>query len=154
MNWRNFFIAGLLLSLSPFYLKSESYFFHYSLLGFGLIGISYVYKKAVSKVDVVLITCLVFLVLSGLLNLFLLFNFFEYLFLLLFFINVLRLTDNDIVRWISFPVIGIMGVLFSFFAGSFFGLKGLADIAVFLFYFAYFMTGSVIVLDYKQLEKK
>jgi len=45
VNWKGIFIAGLLLSASPFNLSIGEYSFFYSSLGFGLIALSYLFKK-------------------------------------------------------------------------------------------------------------
>lgn len=145
MNWKNLFIAGLILSLSPldfrFQTGSSQYVLMYSTLGYGLLFLSLFLKnKKLGDYGVI--------VLCGAMILAAFLNQFFVLFLLqaMFFLAVLTfyLWESEInwVRQTSAVLSGILGVLTAIETGSILGfpLPYISDLA------GYFPTVFLILL--------
>ncbi len=144
VNWKNLFIAGLILGLSPFYIRLDHSVFIYSLLGYGLCALSYLFKRRVSVLDYLIVMDLVLLFFAGFFNYFKLYVFFQYLFLALLFTSFTDTEKGLPARLLSFPMIFFSGALFTLYFGGLFGVRGLFDIANFLFYLSYFMAGAAV----------
>jgi len=144
VNWRNLFIAGLILALSPFLIRLDHAVFLYSLFGYGLCELSYIYKGRLSNWDYALIADLGLILIAGLSNFFILYNLFQYVFLALLFAEFSGSEKGSPERLISLPMLFVTGALFTLYFGGLLGVRGLSDMAVFIFYFSYFMAGAAV----------
>lgn len=86
LSWKGLFITGLLLSLAPFSFEYGNYVFHYAVLGYGLIAMSFLFKKN-RFVDIVVLLLTLLIILSMLINSF------EYYFVLQLLFGVIIAVD-------------------------------------------------------------
>ncbi len=152
MNWKNLYIAGLLLSLSPFNIVVKNYTFPYSIFGYGMILLSFLYQK-VSKKEAALIINLIFIILSVFFNSFFLLAILQALFFLgtavIYFIE----SSNTIVFVISFFVVGASGFIIPVLIAASMGLttlKVITDILNISYYIFFITLTALFVLSYKE----
>jgi hypothetical protein len=84
---------------------------------------------------------------AGILNYFRFYILFQYIFLGLLFASFSGSRKDSPERLISLPMLFLTGALFPLYIGGLSGLRGLTDMAVFLFYFACFMAGAAVFFD-------
>jgi hypothetical protein len=110
VNWIKLFILGLLLALSPFQLKTEYYIFNYSLFGYGLMLIAYLFKKKDWK-DWIIFAVTAGTIVLGLLNVFTVFYLFIFAFCIA--VTVLYFIDSKVpvIANFSLGLIGVAAVL-------------------------------------------
>lgn len=152
MSWKNLFITGFILTLSPFSFKAPGYVFLYSVLGYGLVLVSYLFKEKIKKEDYLFIFILVLIVFSGLLNVFLLYLFLPLVFFLFLFYNFYFSSKNELVRTLSFYMTGVSGLSIAVFLGGWITPGWLSDLSLFLYYFNWFMTLSAFFLENRKKE--
>jgi len=150
VNWKNLFISGLVLGLSPLSMRVDHTLFLYALFGYGLCAFSYSFKRLSSYWDYLIIGDLALVLAAGILNYFSLYLFFQYLFLTLLFADFSETIRYASMHYISIMMLFLTGTLITLYFGGLFGQKGLTNLAVFLFYFLYFMAGAVIVIGYRK----
>jgi hypothetical protein len=145
MNWKNLFIAGLILSLSPldfrFQNSSSQYVLMYSILGYGLLFLSLFLKNKKPPDYGVIIICGAIIV-SALLNQF----FLVFLLQTLFFLAILSfyLAESGInwVRQTSAVLSGILGIMTAIEIGTILGypLPYISELA------GYFPTAYLVII--------
>ncbi len=139
MKWEIVFIAGIILSFSPFYFNFSGFVFHYSLLGYGLLLLSFYYKEKFDRFDALIIVSLLFSILCGILNWFQLYYLFIFAFYILSIFKIYYFSKNKIFKIFAhfFSVLGGVIILFLFF-----GING----QKFFFTFFYYLYGIYIIL--------
>jgi len=141
VNWKFIIFLGLILTLSPFYFLFENVFlFHYSILGYGLILISFYYKKELKSIDILIIVCMIFLIFLGVFNQFQMYSFFGMLFNVLFLIMLSSYVRINFLKILVHIFIFIEGVLLPFF---YLGIV-LNNLNNFFYYF--FLVFNIILL--------
>ncbi len=153
MTWRNLFFTGLVLGLSPFFLPIGGYFFIYSLLGFGLCAVSYIFKRPLGGWDYAILAELAATMAAGLINFYPVFVFFEYLFFAFLFASFAISGKSQAARFISLPMLAVSGASIALYLGSLSGFNGLYDAVIFLYYFIYFMAGAAFLFASGEPEK-
>ncbi|MCX7821199.1 MAG: hypothetical protein N2258_05940 [Brevinematales bacterium] len=139
MKWEKIFISGIVLAFSPLYFNLGNFIFHYSLLGFGLILLSFYYKKNLDRLDSLIIVSLLFSIFSGFLNWFQLYYFFIFVFYVFSIIKIYYISKNKIIRILAHFFVISGGILIIF---LFFGINGQKN----FFTFFYYLYGLYIVL--------
>lgn len=139
MRWEIVYIVGIILSFSPFYFNLGGLVFHYSLLGYGLILLSFYYKDKFNRFDALIVVSLIFSILCGILNYFQLYYFFIFAFYILSIFNIYYFSKNRVLKIVShfFSVLGGVIILFLFF-----GING----QKFFLFFFYYLYGIYIIL--------
>lgn len=114
MNWKNIFIAGLILSLAPFYLHIGGYNLCYALLGLGMVLVSYLFKN-LKRRDIPVMVLLSAALMAGLLNLFIWQSFLQCLFYIaVVYLYLLEIDKPGVWTFIAYSVIGLAAFMMPF----------------------------------------
>jgi hypothetical protein len=148
VNWKLIFLLGIILALSPFNLHAGSYLLMYSILGFGLITLSYLYKE-IDKKDVLVITSLALTLFTGIINLVFWYYFFQALFILSIILSYFFNSSKKSISMLSVVIVGLIGAALPLQVGSALGLYYLPLFAALLHYLYFGLTIAVLILDYK-----
>lgn len=140
MSWRLLFIIGIVLTLSPFHIKWNGFVFLYSLLGYGLIFVSYFYKK-IRKFDIIPMILIGCIIVTGILNLFYLAALFQLGFYLAVAVYFYLFVDNELSTGLAVTLIGFIGFLLPVQLANGFGSPLLRNLLFITGYaFPFFMT--------------
>lgn len=138
--------------MSPFHLRTEYYIFQYSLFGYGLILISYLFKKKKWKDWIIFAACAA-VILFGILNLFAPY----YLFICLFVTAVTFFyfadSSSPVLSGFSLGLIGAASVLGGFIAANALQIPLFGGIILSAPLFFCSSLIALFVLDYKKLPK-
>jgi hypothetical protein len=152
VNWIKLFILGLLLAMSPFQLSTESYIFHYSLFGYGLILVAYLFKKKDWKDWIIFASCAA-LTVFGFLDLFTIYYLFIFLFsgavTLFYFAD----SGNRVLSSYSLGLIGAAAVLCGLVAANALPVPLFGSIILIAPYLFCSSLIAMFVLDHKSFSK-
>gem|GEM_PF-6398945 len=111
MNWKKIFVLGLLFSLSPFYIRHRNYLLHYSILGEGMILLSFYYLEKMDKIEVLSLSFLTISLIAGITNQFVWQSFFYFVFLTLILSRFFKLYRNIFIQIVIYILIFSGGVI-------------------------------------------
>jgi hypothetical protein len=155
MNWKTLFLLGLILAISPLHFKIQHYIFFYSVLGYGLMLFSFLLKEN-SKKDLVLINILLFILFTGLLNLFFWYSIFQTLFLIVFLWTFCLESKSRWAYRLSLALTGTAGFLMSLQLGSLILPVPLFLSAAAILFYICFIAGIVLffIMEFTRISKK
>ena len=153
MNWIKLFILGLLLALSPFNLHNEYYYFYYSWLGYGLVLISFLFKKIGWRDWIVFWTALLTLSL-GLLNVFYWYYFAQFAFYMAVAVLYTAESDNPVFFISSLVLVGAAACLMGFYVGNALNIAVFGQMELNAPYFFNSALIALFLLDYKNIRTK
>jgi hypothetical protein len=149
VNWKLIFFLGLILALSPFNLHAGNYLLLYSILGYGLIALSFIYKQIETK-DVLVITSLSLALFSGIIDLLFWYYFFQALFVLSVILSYFLNSNKKFIPFLSYITVCLIGIALPLQVGGALGLYYLPFLATLLHYLYFALTGAILILDYKK----
>ncbi len=151
MSWKIGFLIGIILALSPFNLNNGKYTFIYSLLGYGLILLSFLYKQK-NKKDILTIINLCLIILCGLLNLFNFFSLFEITFFIFTAISLFIDSKNIFVRLAAYLLIGISGFCFPILIFNCLGFNLFTGLLNAIYYVLFFVLILITAFEFKNIN--
>lgn len=151
MNWTKLFILGLLLSLSPFNLHSDYYYFYYSWFGYGLILVSFLFKKKAWKDWLVFAAAFLTLTL-GLLNVFYWYYFTQLLFYLAVTLVYVAESENPVFFASSLVLTGAAAVLLGFFIGNALSISFFGTLELNAPYFFNSALAALFIMDFHNIQ--
>jgi len=156
VNWKKIFLAGLILSLSPFNIFIRTGFFtvnfYYSVLGTGMLILSFFYKKRQTR-DYFIITLLLLAIITSLSSLPQSSNIFLFLFFLFFTNFYLVESRVKALRIGSYMVTAFIGFYFASSFETYYGLIYFPQTQA-LVYAPFFFIIAIFILmcfSYKEL---
>jgi hypothetical protein len=149
VNWKLIFILGVVLALSPFNLHVGNYLLIYSILGYGLIALSFLYKEIDNK-DILVITSLALVLFSGMIDLLFWYYFFQALFLLSVILSYYFSSKNKWITILSYTAVCLIGIALPLQICSAIGLYYLPILASILHYLYFCLAIAILVLDYRK----
>lgn len=151
MNWIKLFILGLLLALSPFNLHNEYYQFLYAWFGYGLILVSFLFKKTGWRDGIVFSSAFLTLAL-GLLNLFYWYYFAQLLFYLAVTVVYIAESENRIFFISSLVLIAAASCLMGFFIGNALSIPFFGNLELNAPYFFNSALAALLIFDFHNVQ--
>ncbi len=153
MSWVNLFLGGLFLALSPFNLNTGHYFFFYSLLGYGLVAVSYLFRKKTWQ-DWTVFSVVLVIIAAGASNLFSIY----YLFQLLFFLSVAVFyaaeSRQKAIYAVALVMTGLCAFLLAVHFGNLIGFRSFRLLVLNAHYFFLSLIIAMILTDYPEWRSR
>lgn len=152
MNWTKLFILGLLLALSPFNLHTENYYFYYAWFGYGLILVSFLFKRKNWK-DWLVFASAALTLLLGVLNVFYWFYFAQLVFYMAVTVVYIAESENTVFFVSSLVLTGAGAVLLGFFLGNALNISFFGNLELNAPNFFNSALAALFILDFKNIQK-